>query len=146
MWGCMRTARSIARSRLSPASRPQVADEGLLCDLLWSDPDPETRGWGANLRGVSYTFGHDVIAEFLAKNDLDLICRAHQVRESLGFKLKEKVAHKQEGALVCSLEHVLFCISICFTHLHLRRMLAFYFVVSFFSFICFFSISFYDFF
>jgi serine/threonine-protein phosphatase PP1 catalytic subunit len=57
----------------------QVADEGLLCDLLWSDPDPETRGWGANLRGVSYTFGHDVIAEFLAKNDLDLICRAHQV-------------------------------------------------------------------
>lgn len=63
----------------------QVADEGLLCDLLWSDPDPETRGWGANLRGVSYTFGHDVIAEFLAKNDLDLICRAHQVWHKSAF-------------------------------------------------------------
>ena len=57
----------------------KVADEGLLCDLLWSDPDPDIRGWGNNMRGVSYTFGHDVIEEFLAKNDLDLICRAHQV-------------------------------------------------------------------
>lgn len=66
-----------------------MADEGLLCDLLWSDPDPETRGWGANLRGVSYTFGHDVIAEFLAKNDLDLICRAHQVSMFLILYLGE---------------------------------------------------------
>lgn len=32
-------------------------------------------------RGVSYTFGHDVIAEFLLRHDLDLICRAHQVVE-----------------------------------------------------------------
>jgi serine/threonine-protein phosphatase PP1 catalytic subunit len=32
-------------------------------------------------RGVSYTFGHDVIAEFLERNDLDLVCRAHQVVE-----------------------------------------------------------------
>lgn len=38
-------------------------------------------GWGYNARGVSYTFGHDVIEEFLAKYDLDLICRAHQVVE-----------------------------------------------------------------
>jgi len=69
-------------SRVLEVTRPtEVADEGLLCDLLWSDPDPEIRGWGSNLRGVSYTFGHDVIAEFLAKNDLDLICRAHQVVE-----------------------------------------------------------------
>ena len=34
-----------------------------------------------SLRGVSYTFGHDVIERFLKKHDLNLICRAHQVVE-----------------------------------------------------------------
>jgi serine/threonine-protein phosphatase PP1 catalytic subunit len=58
-----------------------IPDEGLLCDLLWSDPDPIMPGWGYNARGVSFTFGHDVIADFLAANNLDLICRAHQVVE-----------------------------------------------------------------
>lgn len=58
-----------------------VPDEGLLCDLLWSDPDPDVPGWGYNARGVSYTFGRDIVSEFLAQHDLDLICRAHQVVE-----------------------------------------------------------------
>ncbi|XP_037041737.1 serine/threonine-protein phosphatase alpha-2 isoform-like [Bradysia coprophila] len=31
-----------------------VPDQGLLCDLLWSDKD--TMGWGENDRGVSFTF------------------------------------------------------------------------------------------
>jgi serine/threonine-protein phosphatase PP1 catalytic subunit len=56
-----------------------VPDQGLLCDLLWSDPDKETLGWGENDRGVSFTFGAEVVAKFLFKHDLDLICRAHQV-------------------------------------------------------------------
>lgn len=55
-----------------------VPDQGLLCDLLWSDPDKETMGWGENDRGVSFTFGAEVVAKFLHKHDLDLICRAHQ--------------------------------------------------------------------
>lgn len=58
-----------------------VPDTGLLCDLLWSDPDKEVQGWGENDRGVSFTFGSDVVANFLRKHDLDLICRAHQVVE-----------------------------------------------------------------
>lgn len=57
-----------------------VPDTGLLCDLLWADPDKEIQGWGENDRGVSYTFGPDSVLDFLAKHDLDLICRAHQVR------------------------------------------------------------------
>lgn len=56
-----------------------VPDTGLLCDLLWSDPGKDVQGWGMNDRGVSYTFGHDKVTEFLLKHDLDLICRAHQV-------------------------------------------------------------------
>ncbi|XP_053194899.1 protein phosphatase 1, catalytic subunit, alpha isozyme a [Scomber japonicus] len=37
--------------------------------------------WGENDRGVSFTFGADVVAKFLHKHDMDLICRAHQVVE-----------------------------------------------------------------
>ena len=62
-----------------------VPDQGLLCDLLWSDPDKETMGWGENDRGVSFTFGAEVVAKFLHKHDLDLICRAHQVTISLSL-------------------------------------------------------------
>lgn len=58
-----------------------VPDTGLLCDLLWSDPDKDIDGWGENDRGVSFTFGEDIVAQFLHKHDLDLICRAHQVVE-----------------------------------------------------------------
>ena len=57
-----------------------VPDQGLLCDLLWSDPDKETCGWGENDRGVSFTFGSEIVSKFLLKHDLDLICRAHQVQ------------------------------------------------------------------
>ncbi|KAI3854362.1 hypothetical protein MKW98_010379 [Papaver atlanticum] len=58
-----------------------VPDQGLICDLLWADPDRDIKGWGENDRGVSFTFGADKVAEFLKKHDLDLICRAHQVVE-----------------------------------------------------------------
>ena len=57
----------------------RIIEIGLLCDLLWSDPEKEMNGWGDNDRGVSYTFGQDVVQAFLKRHDLDLICRAHQV-------------------------------------------------------------------
>jgi hypothetical protein len=48
---------------------------------LWSDPDKQIQGWGENDRGVSFTFGADIVTSFLKRHDLDLICRAHQVVE-----------------------------------------------------------------
>jgi len=63
-------------------SRPtDVPDSGLLCDLLWSDPELDVAGWAENDRGVSYTFGADVVGKFLSKHDFDLVVRAHQVVE-----------------------------------------------------------------
>mmetsp|Transcript_15547 Transcript_15547/g.46610 ORF Transcript_15547/g.46610 Transcript_15547/m.46610 type:complete len:424 (-) Transcript_15547:71-1342(-) len=59
----------------------EVPEDGLLCDLLWSDPDANTLGWAYSSRGVSYTFGPDVTRKFLARHDLELVCRAHQVVE-----------------------------------------------------------------
>jgi len=58
-----------------------VPDSGLICDLLWSDPEEGISGWGENDRGVSFTFGADIVERFLRKHDFDLICRAHQVVE-----------------------------------------------------------------
>lgn len=53
----------------------EVPDEGLVCDLLWSDPVRTLVGWAQNERGVSYTFGEDVVSKFIEEHDLDLICR-----------------------------------------------------------------------
>mmetsp|Transcript_8166 Transcript_8166/g.24237 ORF Transcript_8166/g.24237 Transcript_8166/m.24237 type:complete len:319 (+) Transcript_8166:120-1076(+) len=58
-----------------------VPDAGLLCDLLWSDPEADITGWAENDRGVSFTFGADVVSKFLQKHDFDLVVRAHQVVE-----------------------------------------------------------------
>jgi len=58
-----------------------VAEEGLLCDLLWSDPENSNKDWGVNDRGVSVTFNVKVLEKFLENNELDLLCRAHQVVE-----------------------------------------------------------------
>ena len=54
-----------------------VPDTGLLCDLLWSDPDKDVQGWAENERGVSYVFSPEIVQVFLKKHELDLICRAH---------------------------------------------------------------------
>ena len=57
-----------------------IPDEGLVHDLVWSDPDKNVQGWKklkSKTRGL--TFGAEVVAEFLHKHDMDLICRAHEV-------------------------------------------------------------------
>ncbi|CAK6441587.1 unnamed protein product [Pipistrellus nathusii] len=71
-----------SKEQIRRIMRPtDVPDQGLLCDLLWSDPDKDVLGWGRNDRGVAFTFGAEVVAKFPRKHDLDLICRAHQVVE-----------------------------------------------------------------
>ncbi|KAI8371572.1 Metallo-dependent phosphatase-like protein [Radiomyces spectabilis] len=58
-----------------------VPEYGLLNDLVWSDPSETAIEWEDNERGVSYCFGKKIVNEFLAKHDLDLVCRAHMVVE-----------------------------------------------------------------
>lgn len=68
--------------QINKINRPtDVPDSGMLCDLLWSDPDKDVKDWEDNERGVSYVFGADVLMKFIMKNEIDLICRAHQVVE-----------------------------------------------------------------
>lgn len=83
----------------------EVPHEGAFCDLMWSDPEV-LEGWEISPRGAGYLFGHRVTQQvyfrwpgvggvgckghmpdfcsllppqFNRINDLDLICRAHQL-------------------------------------------------------------------
>ncbi len=67
-----------------------VPDSGILNDLLWADPSDEVEEWEDNERGVSYCFGKMVVNNFLAKFDLDLVCRAHMVVEEGEGSEREK--------------------------------------------------------
>ncbi|KAJ0401562.1 hypothetical protein ATCC90586_002870 [Pythium insidiosum] len=63
---------------------------GALCDLLWSDPAKETQKqsepWAHNgVRGCSFTFNEDVCREFLERNGLLAIIRAHEL-EADGYR------------------------------------------------------------
>jgi len=58
--------------------KQEVPHDGSMCDLLWSDPE-EISGWGLSPRGAGYLFGSDVVAQFNTANNIDLICRAHQL-------------------------------------------------------------------
>ena len=82
---CMHGGLSPSLNRLEQVAgirRPtDIPDGGILCDLLWADPDSLVQGWAENDRGVSFTFGEDVVSHFLERQELDLICRAHQVVE-----------------------------------------------------------------
>ena len=68
--------------QINKLARPcDVPDFGLMCDLLWADPEPDIAGWTESDRGVSFVFGYRVIEEFNKHHDLSLIVRAHQVVE-----------------------------------------------------------------
>ena len=69
-------------SQLNEVIRPtDVPDEGLLCDLVWSDPESNLKGWETNDRGVSYTFNERIVDNFLTIHNLEILVRAHQVVE-----------------------------------------------------------------
>lgn len=81
--------RKIDRNRQPP-------EEGLMCELLWCDPQPYL-GRGPSKRGVGIQFGPDVTEEFLRTNKLDYIIRSHEVKKD-GYE----VAHNGKCITVFS--------------------------------------------
>jgi len=65
--------------------KQEVPHEGAMCDLMWSDPE-DIEGWGLSARGAGYLFGQDAVKTFNQVNNIDLICRAHQLVME-GFKV-----------------------------------------------------------
>uniref|UniRef100_A0A914S2W2 Serine/threonine specific protein phosphatases domain-containing protein n=1 Tax=Parascaris equorum TaxID=6256 RepID=A0A914S2W2_PAREQ len=78
---------SVSRSNISSSFPPRfqvrrptlVPPYGLICDILWSDPDDKYSGWALSPRGISFTFSERVVKEFCEKHDIDLIIRGHQL-------------------------------------------------------------------
>ncbi len=69
----------------------EIPHEGPFSDLMWSDPD-EVDGWQISSRGAGFLFGDKVVDEFNQLNDINLICRAHQlVNEGYKFWFDEKL-------------------------------------------------------
>lgn len=59
-----------------------VPEKGIVADLLWSDPDKKTVNWGPNERGVTFTWGEKIANDFIQKNKLSMIIRAHQIAQN----------------------------------------------------------------
>eukprot|EP00914_Ancora_sagittata_P022400 GHVO01044579.1.p1 GENE.GHVO01044579.1~~GHVO01044579.1.p1 ORF type:complete len:296 (+),score=41.11 GHVO01044579.1:186-1073(+) len=69
----------------------ELPPDGPMCDLLWSDPD-DIRGFKTSPRGAGFAFGPDVTEEFIHKNGLLMVCRAHQlVQEGYGWTHDKQV-------------------------------------------------------
>lgn len=50
------------------------------------------QGWGVSPRGAGYLFGSDVVQHFNTSNDIEMICRAHQlVMEGYKWHFNETV-------------------------------------------------------
>lgn len=58
----------------------QPGTEGLMCELLWTDPQEEP-GWGPSKRGVGIAFGPDVTRRWCDLNKVAGIMRSHEVRQ-----------------------------------------------------------------
>lgn len=61
-------------------------DEGLMTEMLWSDPQPG-RGRVPSKRGVGVAFGQDVTENFLKTNDLKMVIRSHEMKEE-GYEVE----------------------------------------------------------
>jgi len=56
----------------------EIPHEGAFCDMMWSDPD-DVEYWQVSPRGAGFYFGNKVVDEFNQLNDIQLVCRAHQL-------------------------------------------------------------------
>ncbi|KAH9577386.1 Calcineurin-like phosphoesterase domain [Trypanosoma melophagium] len=68
----------------------EIPNEGAFADLVWSDPG-SGNGWGVSQRGAGHLFGANVAREFMYRNGLNLLTRAHQlVQEGFTYHFDEE--------------------------------------------------------
>lgn len=69
----------------------EIPETGAFSDLVWSDPE-DIPGWAISTRGAGYLFGPSVLREFMHRNQLSFIARAHQlVQEGYRYYFDEKL-------------------------------------------------------
>ena len=57
----------------------EIEHEGVISDILWSDPEEELKGYQISPRGAGFLFGGDTVNKFVETNKLDCVVRAHQL-------------------------------------------------------------------
>lgn len=72
--------------KIDRSQQQQPRNEGLMCELLWADPQPEP-GWAPSKRGVGHMFGPDVTKRFCDNNNLKAVIRSHEVRQG-GYEVE----------------------------------------------------------
>ncbi|KAL5988009.1 Serine/threonine-protein phosphatase PP-X isozyme 2 [Asimina triloba] len=89
--------------------KQEVPHDGAMCDLLWSDPEDIVDGWGLSPRGAGFLFGGNVVTSFNHSNNIDYICRAHQlVMEGYKWMFNNQIYRIAANGLVISI--IIFCI------------------------------------
>ncbi|KZS89103.1 Metallo-dependent phosphatase [Sistotremastrum niveocremeum HHB9708] len=76
----------------------EPGNHGLLCDLLWSDPEdhfgdrPSAQGFVHNqTRGCSFNFTYEAACQFLERNRLLSIIRGHEAQD-IGYRMYKKTS------------------------------------------------------
>lgn len=68
--------------QIKRVKRPvDVIDYGVLCDLCWSDPDPDLNfpPFAESMRGAGHRFSKEAARDFCERMKIKMIIRAHQV-------------------------------------------------------------------
>jgi serine/threonine-protein phosphatase 2B catalytic subunit len=81
---------------------------GPMCDLLWADPMddeeeelcPDALFLHNDLRGCSYVYTHAAACDFLQRNNLASMIRAHEAQED-GYRMYRKVPSSGMPATIC---------------------------------------------
>lgn len=83
---------NLSLSEIRKIQRPcPVPTSGIMCDLLWADPVDDIIGFASTSRGINWTFGNDVVSDFLQKNDFMIMFRAHQCVEGIRFSSTKRL-------------------------------------------------------
>ena len=59
--------------------RGALISEEVVWDVVQNNPTEE-HGWHYGIKGENMSFGPDIVEEFNHQNNIDLICRAHQIQ------------------------------------------------------------------
>ena len=78
--------------------------EGLLCDLVWSDPSDQGMGFTPSPRLCSYIFGRDIVDEFMKRFDFDLIVRGHECCDGYCFAFDRRLVTVFSAPNYCGCE------------------------------------------
>uniref|UniRef100_A0A1A9WC09 protein-serine/threonine phosphatase n=1 Tax=Glossina brevipalpis TaxID=37001 RepID=A0A1A9WC09_9MUSC len=86
MHGGLFSANNVTLDELRSIERNcQPPEDGLMCELLWSDPQA-WNGCGPSKRGVGIQFGPDITEAFCKHNNLEYIIRSHEVKD-MGYEI-----------------------------------------------------------